>query len=106
MIHVSYIAIREDAVERVRGWLDSLSAREAELTELARAQTVSHEIAHLIDGQDGPVLVYAIEVSDLDAARSAMSDETHQLAAEWQRVISECSDGHPSHETLLEHAVQ
>lgn len=103
MLEVSYVAIREDALPNVRTWLASLSRRRAELAELAKAQTISHELARLIKGENGPVLVYVVEASDLDAARAAMRKQTLPIAVEWQQLISECAAGHPSHEVLFEH---
>jgi hypothetical protein len=105
MLDVSYIAIREDALQRVREWLASLSTRREELSRLAKAQTVSHELAHLIHGENGPVLVYVLEASDLNAARAAIREGALPLATEWQQLIAECSSGHPSHEVLFEHVV-
>jgi hypothetical protein len=54
-------------------------------------------------GEHGHLLVYALEASDLNAARVALRERALPLAAEWQQLLSECSAGHPSHETLFEH---
>jgi|SRR5688500_7189917 hypothetical protein len=106
MLQVSYTRIREDAIPRVRDWLGSLRSREAELRELARAQTISDELAHLISGEDGPVLVYAIVVDDLGAAREAIQKGSLPIAREWRALMSECSAGHPAHEVLLDRGAE
>ena len=105
MLQISYTRIRDEALPRVRAWLASLPSRKAELVELARAQTISHELAHLIRGEDGPVLVYAVVASDMEAAREAIRKGSLPIAREWRSLISECSAGHPPHEVLLDHSV-
>lgn len=81
MVDVSYIAIREEWLPKLRAWFGSLADRRAEVDALAHAQTLTHEMAHLVRTEQGCVLVYALEAFDLAAARAALRGNAPPLAA-------------------------
>jgi hypothetical protein len=60
-------------------------------------------VAHLVEGERGPILVYGVEAADLAAVRAAIQTGALPIAREWRQLMSECSAGHPSHEVLFEH---
>lgn len=53
-------------------------------------ETVRHEQAYLLETAEGEVLVYAIELDDLERSQAAYSGSTHPIDAEHKAVMEEC----------------
>ncbi len=47
-----------------------------------------HEQAYLIDGADGPVLVYVMEVAEIEQSERAAEASEHPIDADHRRVMA------------------
>lgn len=47
----------------------------------------SHEQAVLIEGKDGPLIVYVMEVEDVDRSKRAAVESKHPIDVQHQRVM-------------------
>jgi hypothetical protein len=65
-----------------------LGRRQDEVRATFRNEGVRHEQAYLIESVNGPVLVYAIEVEDPEAALLAYAASTLPLDAEHRKVMA------------------
>lgn len=67
----------------------ALGRRQDEVRASFRQEGVRHEQAFLLESASGPVLVYAIEVEDPDAAQRAYDASTLAIDAEHREVMAE-----------------
>jgi hypothetical protein len=74
-------------VDELRAWMAELGQRQDEVRETFRNEGVRHEQAFLIQSVDGPVLVYAHEVDDPDAAQQAYAKSTLPLDLQHREVM-------------------
>jgi hypothetical protein len=77
-----------------------LVRRQDEVRETFRNEGVRHEQAFLMQSVDGPVLVYAHEVDDPEAAQRAYAASTLPLDAQHRKIMRSALDG-PAHAELL-----
>ena len=101
MLEVVFSRVEEARVEQLRAWMEELGHREDEVLETFRNEGTRHERAFLLEGRDGPVLVYAIEAEDPERARQAYSDSTLPIDLEHRRVMREVLSGRSEVEELL-----
>lgn len=94
--------VKPDKVERLRLWMHELTHRRDEVLETFVQEGVRHEIAYLIDGKHGPILVYAIEAEDHETARAAYRSSTFPIDIEHKQLLSEVLDGSVQAELLYE----
>ncbi len=102
MLRTAFLRVRPDKVDRLKWWLAELNRRRDEVLETFAQETVRHEIAYLLDGADGPILVYVMEADDFDQARRAFQGSTLAIDAEHRQVINEVTDGAAPVESLYE----
>jgi hypothetical protein len=88
---ISKIKLGKEA--RLRAWLAELMERRHEVIESFRQETVRHEQAFIIEGSDGPLLVYVMEAEDHERAREAFHASALPIDAEHKRIMSEVLDG-------------
>jgi hypothetical protein len=79
--------VRAGQLPTLRAWLGALGKRQDEVRATFRNEGVHHEQAYLIESADGPVLVYAIEVEDSDAANAAYTNSTLPIDLEHGAVM-------------------
>ena len=60
------------------------------------------EIAYLLEGRDGPVLVYMMDAQDWDQARRAYQASTLAIDLQHREIMEEVSDGPAATEMLYE----
>jgi hypothetical protein len=89
MVRVRFFRVRPEKLERLRAWMAELAQREDEVQETFRQETVRHELAYLIEGPDGPVLVYIIEAEDLEQAARAVREHPLPIDLEHRQVVTE-----------------
>ena len=100
MLRVTYLRLDREAVPRLRAWLDGLAERKAELAESYRRQRTRHELFHLIDGADGPVLAIVTESGDVGVGAREFLDSQLAIDLEFKALIQEAGFAEPS-ATLL-----
>jgi hypothetical protein len=102
MVRVRFFKIRPERLGRLRAWMAELAQREDEVRATFRQETVRHELAYLIQGPDGPLLVYLIEADDLEQAARAVRDNPLPIDLEHRQVMAEVLGGPVPAECLLD----
>jgi hypothetical protein len=102
VLDVRITRVREDQVERLRAWLAELIKRQDEVRETFRNEGVRHEQAFLLESAQGPVLIYAHEVDDPEAAKRAYADSTLPLDRKHREVMRAVLDGAADAELLYD----
>jgi len=88
MLRVSIRKVHPDKVEELTAWLGELNGpRRDEALATLVDEGCRHETAVLIQGQDGPVIVYVMEVEDDEASRAAAASSTHPVDVDHKRVM-------------------
>ncbi len=105
MVRVRCSKVKPGQLERLRSWMGELTDREEEVRETFRHETVRHEVALLIDGAEGPVLVYIVEAEDLNQAARAAEESTLPIDLEHRRVMSDVLGEPVKAERLLDIAL-
>lgn len=102
MLQAAILKIRPDKVDRLRWWMGELNRRQDEVRETFRQESVQHEKAYLLDGRDGPLLLYLAELTDPDQARRAFRESSLPIDLEHRRIMDEVIDGNAPAEQLYE----
>ncbi|MDC7804537.1 DUF6176 family protein [Sphingomonas sp. BLCC-B65] len=94
MIHLVARRIDPDHLDRVVEWLRTVNGprRQEALASLA-AERVRHETAMILDGADGPVLVYAMETDDIAHSRAVADMSPRAIDAEHRAVMRAADAG-------------
>jgi hypothetical protein len=102
MLEVVFRRVKEPEVDRLRSWMAELNRRRDEVRETFRQETVRHEVAYLIEGVDGPVLVYAIEADDPALGHRVAAASDLSIDVEHRTVMASVLDGPAEAEKLYE----
>ena len=102
MLYVSFYHVRHEQLDRLRTWMKDLKRRRAEALESYQQEGVRHELAYLLEGREGPVLVYIAEVGERDKARSAYLASKLPIDLEHREVMREVVCGREKVEVLYE----
>jgi uncharacterized protein DUF6176 len=102
MLEVVFRRVKDAEVDRLRAWMAELGDRTDEVRETFRQETVRHEAAFLLRGEDGPVLVYAIEAGDPAFGHRAAAASTLPIDEEHRRVMGSVLAGPAEAELLYE----
>lgn len=103
MIHLTIRKVNPEHVELFRDWMAQLNGprREEALATLDN-EGCSHELAVLVEGPDGPLIVYAMEVESVEKSRVAAENSTHPIDKEHRAVLDKAIGERPSLEKLLD----
>jgi hypothetical protein len=101
MLRVAIRPVKPGRAGQLRAWLAEVngSRREEALATLAD-EGCTHEQAFLIEGAEGPLLIYVMEVDDIEASQEAARSSAHPIDAVHKRVM-ERSVGDPLPAELL-----
>ena len=102
MLRVRMLRVQPDRVEQLRAWFRELGARRSEVLATFEQEGTRAEAVHLLSGAEGLVLVYVMEVDDLEKAQRAFAASTLPIDAEHKRVMKACCDGSVVSELLFE----
>jgi hypothetical protein len=91
MLHTRIARVAESDVERLRGWLASLSSRRSELLESYRQQGTRHELFFLIRTRHGPILVLISELGDVERATDSFLHSNLPIDVEFKALVQEIS---------------
>ncbi len=89
MIRVAFAKVKPEKVERLESWLRELMGRQDEVRETFVQETVRHEQAFIIRGEDGPLLIYVMEAEDHERGRAAFQSSRLRIDLEHRRVMDE-----------------
>ena len=93
MLLINCHRVKSDQVERLRAWLLELNERVDEVRQTFVQETVRHEQGIILQGAEGPILIYAIEAEDLEAGRQAYEASTLPIDFEHRRIMDAVLDG-------------
>ncbi len=102
MVRVRFFKVQPERLARLRAWMAELAQRHEEVQQTFRQETVRHELAYLIQGSDGPILVYIIEAEDLEQAARAVRENPLPIDLEHRQVMTEVLGDPVSAESLLD----
>jgi Family of unknown function (DUF6176) len=103
MLRVVIRSVKPGRTEVLRQWLQEVGGprREEALATLVE-EGCTHEQAVLIEGKDGPVIVYVMEVEDVEASQQAARTSPHAIDADHRRVMEEAVGDPVPSEVLLD----
>jgi hypothetical protein len=103
MIKLVVRKVKPGHVDLLRDWMEQLNGprREEALATLAD-EGCTHERAVLIEGADGPVVVYVMEVESVEQARNAVENSKHRIDAEHRAVLATAIGERVEYELLLD----
>ena len=89
MLRLAFRRIKPGKEERLRAWLSELMERQDEVRETFVRETVRHEQAFIIEGREGPLLIYAMEAEDHEKGQRAVRASTLAIDLEHKEVMEE-----------------
>lgn len=90
MLRVSVRKVRPEKLSMLVDWLAEIDGpRRAEALATLVDEGCRHETALLIDGPDGPIVIYVMEVENEEDSRAAAAQSVHPVDADHKRVMSE-----------------
>ena len=89
MLRVTFTKIRPGKEERLRAWLSEVMERQDEVRETFVKETVRHEQAFIVEGREGPILIYAIEAEDHEVGGRAYRASTLPIDLEHRAIMDE-----------------
>jgi hypothetical protein len=104
-LEVLFHRVKEGEVERLRAWMREAEGRADEVRETFRQETVRHEVAYLLQGHDGPVLVYAMEAEDPERSEEAFRSSTLPIDLQHREILGAVLAGQAQVEKLYEVAL-
>lgn len=106
MLRVAIRQVRPEHVDRLRDWLREVNGpRRSEALATLEDEGCRHEQAYLINGVDGPVIVYVMEVEDVERSTRAAAHSRHPIDAEHRRIMDVALGPPLSAELLLDLAL-
>lgn len=102
MLEVAFRKVNPAEVERLREWMAELDRRPDEVRETFRRETVRHERAWLLQGPEGPILVYAIEAHDPELGHRMARESALPIDVQHRQVMAEVLEGPADAEPLYE----
>lgn len=90
MLRVAIRQVNPGRADQLREWLTEVNGprREEALATLVD-EGCTHEQVLLIEGAEGPVIVYVMEVDDVEASQAAAQSSEHPIDADHKRVMAE-----------------
>ncbi len=90
MLRVAVRRVLPDKVDLLRDWLAQVNGpRRVEALATLVDEGCRHEMAFLMDGADGPVVIYVMEVDDIEASRAENVQSDHPIDIDHQRLMTE-----------------
>jgi len=102
MLKIVFVRVREEKLDLLKGWIEELKRREDEVLETFEQEGTRHERAYLLEGKEGPVLVYAMEMEDPERARRAYQESELPIDLEHREVMRKVTAGPVQVEQLLD----
>jgi hypothetical protein len=102
MIRVLFLRVREGTLDRLRWWMNELNRRKDEVLKTFSEEGMRHIVAYLVQGKEGPILVWAMEADDFERANSAFEASKLPIDLEHKQVMEETTWGKQEPELLYE----
>ena len=103
MIQLVVRKVKPEHVDLLRDWMGQLNGpRRGEALATLVDEGCTHERVVLIEGADGPVVIYVMEVESVEHARNAAENSTHPIDAEHRAVLDTAIGERVGYELLLD----
>jgi len=90
MLKIVIRKVIPDKELKLRNWLAELNSRSDEVLATFKCEGTRGEMAYIVPGEDGPLLVYAMEAEGLEQAAKAYSSSDHGIDSEHRALMDEC----------------
>ena len=103
MIQLVVRKVKPECVDLFRDWMRQLNGpRRDEALATLVDEGCTHERVLLIEGADGPVVVYVMEVESVERSRNAAENSKHPIDAEHRAVLDAAIGERVEYELLLD----
>ena len=103
MLQVAIRRVDPEHLTELREWLQVANGpRRSEALATLEDEGVRHELAYLLTDQQGPILLYVMEVDDVEMTKQAATRSNHSIDADHRRVMSLALAGHVDAELVLD----
>jgi hypothetical protein len=103
MLRVAIHRVNPDRADELREWFVEVGGpRRLEALATLIDEGCTHEQALLIEGKDGPVVVYVMEVDDVEQSQRAARTSKHPLDKDHKRVMQDAVGDAVPCEVLLD----
>jgi hypothetical protein len=103
MLRVVVREVNPGHLEELRQWLGEVGgARRVEALATLADEDCSHEIALLLQGQTGAMVVHVMEVEEIERSARAARESQHPIDAQHKQVMSSALGGSIQAELLLD----
>ena len=103
MIHLAVRRVNPELLEIFRKWMAQLNGpRHDEALATLVDEGCSHELVGLIEGPDGPLVIYAMEVESIEKSSEAAHYSAHQIDKDHRAVIDRAIGERLSLEKILD----
>lgn len=107
MLRVAIRRVKPEHVDVLSEWLRTANGpRRSEALDTLMDEGVRHELAYLLSDEQGPMLLYVMEVEDVDRAQEAAARSTHPIDADHRRVMELALGEHLDPEPMLDLRVE
>src|SRR5262245_13386038 len=89
MLAVDFYRIHPDRLGRLEEWLRAIASRRDGGLQTYAQEGVRHEMGYLIDGRDGPILVWIMELHDRDEATRAFLNSKLPIDLQHMQIMRE-----------------
>jgi uncharacterized protein DUF6176 len=102
VIKLAMRKVKPGEESHLREWMAQLNSRRSEVLAAFQQEGVRHELAYLLDGADGPVLIYAMEAADHEQAAAAYAQSSLPIDLEHRRIMKQVLGDRVPSELLYE----
>jgi len=103
VIHLAVRNVNSEHLDLFRDWMAQLNGpRRAEALATLEDEGCSHEIAVLLEGPEGPIVIYAMEVESIEQSRDAADHSSHPIDAEHRAILDLAIGDRPSLQRILD----
>jgi Family of unknown function (DUF6176) len=103
MLRVAIRRVKPEHLDELRQWLQTANGpRRSEALATLIDEGVRHELAYLLTDDRDPLLVYVMEVEDVERAKAAFERSTHPIDADHRRVMTLALDRDADAELVLD----
>ena len=103
MIHLAVRRVDPEHLELFRKWMTQLNGpRRAEALATLDDEGCSHEIVVLIEGLEGPLAIYAMEVESIEHSREAAGTSSHPIDVEHRAILELALGDRPPLDKILD----
>ena len=93
MINLGIYRVHPDKVDELKAWFAEVASRADEVRETFVREGVRHEIGYLLETSDGPLLVYANELEDYEAAVAEFLASQAPIDLKHKEIMPQVTNG-------------